>query len=341
MTTVYFAGSEDIDFTFYAGMAVATSTARFRPSWVRSAFGDGAGNAFAALENIVPFTASVFWAQARFCNSFAPGAVSGSYIMEFRSSDHLPRLRFKLTNGGGPSNTFAVVKTDAAGTETSLFTGSLIWDTPATGNEAQALSWQINYAVAGKVEVFYKGLSLGSFTGDITTNSLTSLAYVCVKGTGGGNNCFWSEIMVTDFDLRAVGLQAFAPVANGNTHNFDTGTPAAANVNEQILNIATLDGSTTAGQIDEYTTGAVIAGTFDVAAYGVSAYMSKGASGPSKADLAVRTGGADFFSADQVLTAYYTDYQNWWTTNPNTSAPWATNQIGSTAGFNIGVKSVV
>lgn len=340
MTTIYFAGSEDIDFTFYAGMALTTSTSRFRPSWVRSGVGDAAGGAFSAAENIIPFTASVFWAQARFCNSFAAGAIINSYIMELRSSDHLPRLRFKLTNGGGPSNTFAVVKTDAAGVETSLFTGTVIWDTPATGNEGQTLSWQVNYAVAGKVELFYKGISLGSFTGDVTTNSLTSLAYVAVKGTGGGNNCFWSEIMVADIDLRAVGLQAFAPVANGNTHNFDTGTPAAANVNETILNIATLDGSTTAGQIDEYTTGAVIAGTFDVAAYGVSAYMAKGTSGPSKADLAVRTGAADFFSVDQVLTNYYTNFQNWWTTNPNTAAPWQTNQIGSTAGFNIGVKSV-
>lgn len=340
MTTIYFAGSEDIDFTFYAGMVIRTSTASFRPSWVRSAFGDGSSGTAAALENTVPFTASVFWAQARFCNSFAAGMVANSYIMELRSSDHLPRLRFKVTNGGGPTNTFAVVKTTAAGVETSLFTGSLIWDTPGTGNEAQALSWQVNYAVAGKVEVFYKGISLGSFTGDVTTDSVTSLSYIALKGSGGGNNCFWSEIMVADIDLRAVGLQAFAPVANGNTHNFDTGTPAAANVNEITLNLATLDGSTTAAQIDEYTTGAVIAGTWDVAAYGVSAYMAKGASGPSKADLAVRTGAADFFSADQVLSTYYTDFQNWWTTNPNTAAPWQTNQIGSTAGFNIGVKSV-
>lgn len=340
MTAVFFAGSEDIDFTFYAGMAVITSTARFRPSWVRSGIGDTAGGAVSAAENTVPFAASVFWAQARFCNSFAAGAVSGSFIMELRSADHLPRLRFKLTSAGGPTNTFAIVKTTAAGVETSLFTGTVIWDTPATGNEAQQVSWQVNYAVAGKVEVFYKGLSLGSFTGDVTTDGLTSLAYVALKGTGGGNNCFWSEVMVTDFDLRAVGLQTFAPVANGNTHNFDTGTPAAANVNEITLNIATLDGSTTAGQIDEYTTGAVIAGTFDVAAYGVSAYMSKGASGPSKADLAVRTGAADFFSADQVLNTYYTNFQNWWVLNPNTAAPWNTAQIGSTAGFNIGVKSV-
>jgi len=339
MTTVYFAGSEDIDFTYYAGMTIRTSTANFRPSWVRSGMGDGAGGAASAAENAQPFTATTFWAQARFSNSFAAGATSGSYIMELRSSDHLPRLRFKLTSAGGPSNTFAVVKTDAAGTETSLFTGTVIWDTPAAGNEAQALTWQINYAVAGSVQVWYKGVSLGSFTGDVTTNSLTALSYVALKGTGSGNNCFWSEVMVVDFDCRTSGLQTFAPVANGNTHNFDTGTPAAANVNETTLNLATLDGSTTAAQIDEYTTGAVITGTFDVMAYGVSFLASKGATGPSKMDAVVRTGGTDFLSADFSLTAYYANYQNWFITNPG-GGNWLTTQIGSTAGFNIGVKSI-
>jgi hypothetical protein len=340
MTTVYFAGSDDMDFNFYAGMAVITSAARFRPSWVRSGVGDTAGGAVSACENAVPFSATTFWAQARFCNSFAAGAANGSYIMELRSSDHLPRLRFKLTSAGGPTNTFAVVKTDAAGTETSLFTGSVTWDTPATGNEAQALTFQVNYAVAGSIQVWYKGISLGSFSGDVTTNSLTTLAYLALKGTGGGNNCFWSEAMVVDFDCRTSGLQVFPPVANGNTHNFDTGTPAAANVNEVTLNLATLDGSTTANQIDEYTTAAVITGTFDVMAYGVSFMASKGARGPSKADAVVRTGAADFLSADFALTTYYANYQNWWTNNPNTGVPWLTSQIGSTAGFNIGVKSI-
>lgn len=339
MTTVYFAGSEDIDFTFYAGMAIRTSTASFRPSWVRSGVGDGAGQVASAAENAVAFTATTFWAQARFCNSFAAGMVANSYIMELRSSDHLPRLRFKVTNGSGPTNTFSVVKTDAVGAETVLFSGSVTWDTPGTGNEATALTWQVNYAVAGSVQVWYKGVSLGSFSGDVTTNSLTSLSYVAVKGSGGGNNCFWSEVMVVDFDCRTAGLQVFAPVANGNTHNFDTGTPAAANVNEQTLNLNTLDGSTTAAQIDEYTTGAVIVGTFDVMAYGVSFLATKGTSGPSKMDAMVRTGGTDFVSADFSLTTYYANYQNWFITNPG-GGNWLTTQIGSTAGFNIGVKSV-
>ena len=66
---------------------------------------------------------------------------------------------------------------------------------------------------------------------------------------------------------------------------------------------------------------------------------SKRTSGPANMDAVVRTGAADFPSADFALNAYYTGYQNWWTTNPNPSANWLTSQIGSTASPNIGVKS--
>jgi hypothetical protein len=340
VTTVYFAGTEDIDFIFDAGMAITTNGARFRPSWVRSGVGDGQGTALSTARNFVPFATATCWAQARFCNSFPAGMVSGSVLQSFRDVNNVKRLQFRVTNGSGPSNTFSVDKVDAAGTVTSLFTGTVIWDIPATGNEAQALTWQVNYAVAGSVQVWYKGISLGSFTGDVTTNSVTSLSYFAVGSSGGGNNCFWSEIMVVDFDCRTSGLQTFAPVANGNTHTFDTGTPAAANVNEVTLNLATIDGSTTANQIDEYTTAAVVTGTFDVMAYGVSFMASKGATGPSKADAVIRTGAADFLSADFSLTTYFANYQNWWVNNPNTGVPWLTSQIGSTAGFNIGVKSI-
>jgi hypothetical protein len=252
------------------------------------------------------------------------------------------RLRARFNTGGGPPNLMTIEKVTAAAVATTLFTVSFVSDTVGTGVEATQLAWHVNYTGAGGgfVELYYKGILLGSFSGDPTTDGITSLSFLRMLSNGGGNNTKWSEVMVTDFDIRACSLQTFAPVANGNTHNFDTGTPAAANVNEVTLNVATLDGSTTAGQIDEYTTAAVVAGTFDVAAYGVSALMSKGTSGPSKADLAVRTGGADFFSADFALGLFYLDYQNWWMTNPGTGVAWTTAQIGSTAGFNIGVKSV-
>lgn len=340
-SVIYFAGGEDIDFQVTGTFPPTASAGRFRPSFARGAMG-GTGNTVTDfIENFIPFATggSAFWAAARCCNSFPAGNVSGAIIMAFGDSSHIVRLRLRLTSAGVTS-TFVVEKLTSGAVATSLFTGSFVWDTAATGNEATQFAFHITYAVAGSIELFYKGISLGSFSGDVTTDGVTSLAFVRLGNNGGGNESFWSECMVLDVDPRTFSLQTFAPVANGNTHNFDTGTPAAANVNEFVLNVTTLDGSTTAAQIDEYTTGAVATGTFDVIAYGVSALMTKGTSGPSKADLAVRTGAADWFSADQVLTTFYADYQNWWLTNPSTSAAWQTTQIGAAAGFNIGVKSV-
>jgi hypothetical protein len=112
-------------------------------------------------------------------------------------------------------------------------------------------------------------------------------------------------------------LQTLAPVANGNTHNFDTGTPGRSKVNENTLNDTTLDGSTTAGQIDQYTIPVPShPGTFAIVAVGVSARMQKGTSGPSKMDLGVRSGGTDYWSTDISLGASWATSQNWWTTDP-------------------------
>ncbi len=341
MTTVYFAGGEDINFTMFAGMVANASGGRFRPAFARCSIGDGSGSAAALAQNCQPFTATTFWAQARFCNSFAAGQVANTALMTFADSSAVIRLRLVITSAlVAGAVTFKVTKISAALVETTLFTGSIIFDAVGTGQEATALTFNINYAVAGSIQLYYKGVSIGSFSGDITTDSVTSLSFIQLRGTGGGNNCFWSECIVGDFDPRSCSLQTFAPVANGNTHNFDTGTPAAANVNETLVSDATIDGSTTAGQIDEYTTAAVATGTFAVIAYGVSARALQAAGGPSKMDLAVRTAATDFFSSDITLLTTFTGYQNWFVNNPNTGVPWLTSQIGNTAGFNIGIKSV-
>lgn len=341
MSIIYFAGGEDIDFLFQGNIVVNNAGTTYRPSFARCSLDNAGGTTSDAIFNKIPFSvgANPFWAAARLGQT-SPGGLIGTEQFKLADVNRITRIRMRLTSNTNAPQTAAIEKVTAAGVATLLFNVSFVYDTVGTGTESSQFAWHVKYAVAGFCELYYKGVLLGTFTGDVTTDSTTDLAYIVLGHNGTGPRNFWSEVMVTDFDNRACTLQTFAPVANGNTHNFDTGTPAAANVNEVILNLATLDGSTTAAQIDEYTTGAVATGTFDVAAYGVSAFMSKGTSGPSKADLAVRTGGADFFSVDQVLSTFYNDFQNWWTTNPNTSAAWLTSQIGAASGFNIGVKSV-
>lgn len=336
MATIYHAGGEDTEFFQVGGGAVTNAGGRFRGTARCALASFGTNPQTVWWQNDTSFSASTFWLGAWLYTSDANSS-NNATLMRFFDASGIVRLRFRTANG---SSFYVVEKVDAAGTATQLGTINQ-WIFLNSG--LSKFDVHLVNAVAGLLEVYINTKLAFSFSGDTTTNSVTLITDYQLGGSaanvGLGGNC-WSEVVVTDVDTRSLTLQTFGPVANGNTHNFDIGTPAAANVNEVFLNTATLDGATTAGLIDQYTQGAVTGGTFAVLAVGVSAYMQRGFAGPTKADLGVRTGGADFWSADKTLTSPWNGYQNWWSVNPNTSLSWQTTEIGSTAGFNIGIKAV-
>jgi len=233
--------------------------------------------------------------------------------------------------GSGTNGVAAAFKVSNAGVATQLGSN---FSLPFSTSSVDKLDFYIDYQAAGTFTVYLNGIQVFTYSGDVTTDGTTTLTGLRLASLGHSRNFNWSEVMLTDFDTRSWNLQTLAPVANGNTHNFDTGSPAASNVNEITLSDATLDGSTSAGQIDQYTLPAIASGTYSIVSIGVSARLQKGSSGPSKMDLGVRSGGSDYWSSDQTLTTAWTDYQNWWMTDPNTSATWAALPT------NIGLKSV-
>lgn len=339
MTTVYAAGGEDSELYLTSSGAVSTTANSFRPTYARCGLATFTPSGAAPFwQYWAPFSQSVFWNGARLWNNVATTATLNNILWRALSSDSLPRLRIRCSVAA--TNTFVLEKVDASGTQTTLAT--FVWAPTLSPTVPEKFDVFVNYAAGGEFSFYYNTVLIAQFLGDVTTNSVTALANISYGHFGNSTTLGlrWSETMVLDTDTRSLNLQTFPPVANGNTHNFDTGTPAAANVNETTLDNSTLDGSTTAGQIDGYTTGAVAAGTYGVLAYGVSVMAQKGSSGPSKLDLAVRTNGTDYFSADQTLTAAFADYQNWWANNPDTGVPWTTAQIGAASGFNVGAKSV-
>lgn len=327
MPTIYWAGGEDCDVYPIAGGTVNTNAAGFRSGYARCGLLTGGGST--QWVPWVPFSAAVssFWTTMRL-NKGGASTANGNKFFSWLDSSNIERLRFV---GTGTNSTYRIEKVDNTGTATQL--GSNFTMVVSNGVILDKLDVFINYAVAGQVTCYINGIQVFTFSGDTTTNSVTTLQNVRF-GYQDGSSSWISEMIVSDTDTRSMSLQTLQPVANGNTHTFDTGSPAAANVNEVILNDATLDGSTTAAQLDQYTIPAIVAGTFTIIAVGVSARMQKGASGPSKMDLNVRSGGSDFFSADQILTATWAGYQNWWATDPNTSSTWAALPT------NIGLKSV-
>ncbi len=328
MATIYFGGGEDCDFYQVGGGSVSTNTFFFRSTYARCALLENTSST-TYWQNWLPFTVSTFWTSARWSFSGASTASSGFTMLAWLDSSSLVRVRLISTG----TNTWKFEKVDGSGTATQLGSGFTLVPTNLTGLPDKLDVYMV-YNAAGTLTLYLNGIQYFTYSGDVTTNSLTALNNIRLGPAANSATTGWSEIILADTDTRSWNLQTLAPVANGNTHDFDTGSPAASNVNEIVLNDATLDGSTTAGQINQYTIPSIAAGTYTIVSIGVSARMQKGVSGPSKMDLGVRSGGADYWSADQALTVAWADYQNWWSTDPNTSGTWAALPT------NIGLKSV-
>ncbi len=329
MATVYFGGGEDCDFYQVGGGTVTTDVFYYRTTYARCALLGSTAPSTCYWQNWLPFNVSTFWTSARL--SWRAGSFGSATIRAFGWCDSANVERLRVSSVG--TNLFKVEKVDGSGTSTQLGSNFTLVPSDLSG-APDKLDVYMVYNSVGTFTLYWNGVQYFTYSGDVTTNSATAVAFVRMGGVASGGGGAWSELIIADTDTRSANLQTLAPVANGNTHDFDTGSPAAANVNEITLNDATLDGSTTAGQIDQYTIPSIAGGTYTIWSIGVSARMQKGVSGPSKMDLGVRSGGVDYWSSDQTLTVAWTDYQNWWSTDPNTSATWGGLPV------NIGLKSV-
>jgi hypothetical protein len=334
--TIYFRGGEDFEYNITSNTAWSTTAGQFRAGYARCAVVPGnTGNGQA--KNILPWNsgagAATYWfSSVMTCNNIT--WQNGVITTWFYDTANV--LRFYIVALG--ANSFQVFKRTAAGVATSLGTfGTTIavntlykWDFQVVGGVSGVFNIFITQIGGTTVQVF-------GFSGDTTTDGAAQpIAYHAYgNGNSGQLSWAWSEGIAASTDTRSMGLVTLAPVANGNTHNFDTGTPAAANVNEVFLNDATLDGSSVAGQIDQYTIGALPSGQWQILDFAISARMLSG-SGPAHMDLGVRSGAtpADFWSPDISLSAIFAIYQYDWPTDPSSGGNWPALPV------NIGLRSV-
>ncbi len=200
----------------------------------------------------------------------------------------------------------------------------------------------INYASGGQVTLYCNGVQVASYTGNVTTNSATTLNQVQYSGSIYGNgttSTYWSEMIVATTSTLSMRLASITPAANGNTDNWDTG--GVSNINESTLNTATVNASGTSGQLQEYTIGTstLPTGSYSVVGVFLNAYAQVDTTGPQHLQGVVRTGGADYTSVN------YSPPQSAWgvisipfLTNPATGSAWALSDL-TNAGFNIGFES--
>lgn len=333
MTTFYLVGGEDSEFSPTGATSIDTTAGHFRANYARSALKvTQPGNItitdgwYASL----PAVSSLYVSAQMFMS--AGSATNGYSIILKRGA--INTLAF-MTDGGGH---WRLVKTNAAGTTTVLVTST--FTVPAA--VLARLDVYANYAVAGRVQLYVGGTLAIDYSGDVTTDSATTLDGVGFgsmnTNTGVAGSTSWSEIIVADSDTRGMALASLTPLATGNTALW---TGAVTDINESTLSDTTTASTATAGQLEEFTVtpASAIGTTTGVLAVVVSARAAKGSTGPQNLQAAVRTGATDYVSANLPVTTILGTVQNVWATNPNTSATWAGSDL-TAAGFNIGLKSI-
>lgn len=223
-------------------------------------------------------------------------------------------------------------KRDAAGTYTTLATSTNSF----AASLLQKIDVQIIYGVAGTINVYVDNLLYVTYSGDVTTNSATTLSgFVLGNINTGGSH--WSESFISSSDTRSMSLVTLPCAANGNAFNW-TGT--FASVDEVISDDTDMSVSTTAGQVMETTVStAGLTGNPAVHAVCVSGRGMKGGTGPQSVAMAVRTAGNDFYSSNISLPFSFDRIASVFEVNPSSAGAWSSTDLAN-SGFNIGAKSV-
>jgi hypothetical protein len=366
---ILFVGGEDLNFTVLGSVSAWTvgtpvsnsaspfwyidSTAgRFRSGYSRHALSLVASSqqASAFIRSNIAFSSSNFWTSARMYSGPLSGANSGSgsvVLMRWADSGGIVRLQIKSNGGSQPGNTVLLQTVNAAGTATTVATSTGTFGTSSPGTPDK-IDVYVNYAVSGTFTVYSNGTQIATYSGDITTNGVTSLSYVdlgqACSGTNLGSNgaTSWSECAVATRDTRNLSVVTQVATANGNADTFAAGTAANLASTSMTTGQASPNYSISAGQIQEYTvTPALPVGSFSVVSVVHTALATIGASGPTKFDFMVRTGGTDFVSSDIAPSLVWAAYSFNWDTNPNTGNAWQTSELpNASASFNLGLKSV-
>lgn len=351
---VYFAAGEDEAFTSVGTVAINTTASHRRASWSRCALQANDGDSYWDTGNVMSVASAWFharvWMTGRTTNltNASPLNRAAIRIVDAAGITRLALIYF--TSASNTPNTLATNwrfgKYTAAGTFTQL--GSVLSGIFASSPAApDAIDIQVvNYATAGagEVRIWINETLVYEVTGaTLATDSNTTINGIrlagCIAATDGNKfDLGYSEVIIADSDTRTRGLATLAPAANGNTVNWTTG--GVSNINETPLDDVTLNDSASAGQIQQYTIGALPSGVYGVEALIVSARaMAGSAGGPTKLDFGIRTNSIDYWSSDYTLAASLDNAQHIMATNPDTSAAFTTAEVGA-AGFNIGMKSV-
>jgi hypothetical protein len=336
--TIYFMGSEDVDFIVHGTISTPGSSGYHRSAWQRTSIAiqnsgavDPPANRIQTT-NLGPLTS--LWAHAQVF--WQPGApTNGQQIMRFLDASNNCKLALRSS---GTYGVWGIWTRTNAGTWTQLganFTNTIPVSTQAT------LDIDVVYGTSGSVSVYTNGAQVFTYSGDVTTDGNANIQSVeFADAFGGGNPENWSEIIVADSDTRSMNLLILNP-GTLTTGTLAQWTGTANNVNTAWINDANFISSATAAQIQDYhTISALPAGVYSVLAVSLVGRASVSTTGPQHIQLGLNFNGTRFWTSNLAPALTFTNFpNNIWNTNPATGVAWTPADIVA-ATFNFSLQSV-
>lgn len=325
---VLFAGGEESDFIFTGTRPQISTSSSYRDTqYSRLAIGPY-DYAYMKTHPFTPTT--TFWSHF---SHKSDSSTSGVNWVVFADNSGTQRLFIEIDDGG-TTTAVHIYKVNAAGTETLLATSTEL----ITMNSIGDFDVFVDYSVTGRVSFYENGKLIVDYTGDITTDGQTQLAqlWFTKAATASYYDSYYTQVIVATTDTRNAHLITLEPDAVGNAMNW---AGAFTDIDETGLDHSDNISSDVTGELAQFTVPVPLpTGSYSAIAFVQNAWIRRSATGPQNVRFLVRTGGADYTSADVTLDTAYGFHSQIWNLNPAISANWTTGAINA-AGFNMGVKS--
>lgn len=317
--SVIFCGGEAEDVTVTGAVGFGTTAGRYRNTHTRGYLSVPGSSTFAtnyvrggfAAASTVGVTARVHALTALTANTpFFWLATGGS-----------ARLRLKV-NSAAPSTITLESYNGTTATSLQTSTATIVSDM------LYRLDVSVSFGASGSVKVWVDSALVIDYSGNTAAGGGTTLDSVNLGPMAAGATTGWSEIIVTDGqDPRTLSLKTLIPDSVGAANAW---VGAWSDVDDVTASDTDVMSSATANQVANLGLTGMPAGwsNLTVTAVKLVASAARGAAGPSKLALGVRTNSADSFPTATTLdTGFSAAVTTTYILNPVTGLAWTPAEI--------------
>lgn len=308
--SIIYCGGEMEDVTTVGTVAPTTTATTYRSAYARMAL-DVAGSA----------TWGANYARAAFTPSSLVGVTARMYSSAFSANNVFfwlatggaARLRLKV-NSSTPST---ITLESYNGTSATTLAASTL---TIAGAALIRLDVLVDYQAAGRVRVWADGVLFIDYSGNTAAGGGTALDSANVGSLNSSGPARWSEIIVTDGeDPRPLSLKTLNPNGAGDVSEWVGDYTTIDDVTASDTDTAS---SAVAGQIlTTESTGMPAGGSGEaIRMVKIVASALRGAAGPQKLQIGVKSGSSYGWSPDLTLDTGYTSVSHTLTTDPATGS---------------------